>query len=121
MKIALLSDIHANLQALHACMAHAKLQGVDRWALLGDLVGYGGNPQEVVNVAMQLAHEGAWVIQGNHDEMAVKPAQGEDTMGSISALWTHQQLSAAQRHQIYEGNARRVFPRLDAALKAKGR
>ncbi len=97
MKIALLSDIHANLQALHACMAHAKLQGVDRWALLGDLVGYGGNPQEVVNVAMQLAHEGAWVIQGNHDEMAVKPAQGEDTMGSISALWTHQQLSAAQR------------------------
>ncbi len=31
------------------------------------------------------------------------------------------QLSDAQRHQIYEGNARRVFPRLDAALKAKGR
>jgi len=30
------------------------------------------------------------------------------------------QLSAAQRHQIYEGNARRVFPRLDAVLKAKG-
>ena len=48
MKIALLSDIHANLQAMNACMAHAKLQGVDRWALLGDLVGYGGNPQEVV-------------------------------------------------------------------------
>ena len=97
MKIALLSDIHANLQALNACMAHAKTQGIDRWALLGDLVGYGGNPQEVVNIAMQLADEGAWVIQGNHDAMAVKPPVDDQSLGSSTAQWTFDQLSASQR------------------------
>jgi diadenosine tetraphosphatase ApaH/serine/threonine PP2A family protein phosphatase len=95
-KIALLSDIHANLQALNACMAHAKAQGIDRWALLGDLVGYGGNPKEVMDMAMQLADAGAWILQGNHDEMAIKPPEGDGSMGSSSALWTHAQLSATQ-------------------------
>lgn len=97
MKIALLSDIHANLQALNACMAHAKTQGIERWALLGDLVGYGGNPQEVLNIAMQLADAGAWVVKGNHDEMALKPTAGDDSMGGKSAQWTHDQLNTAQR------------------------
>ena len=42
----------------------------------------------------------------------------DDTKRYIEAT-SH--LSAAERHQVYEGNARRVFPRLDAALKARGR
>jgi len=40
MKLALLSDIHANLQAFDACLAHAQAVGAQRYALLGDLVGY---------------------------------------------------------------------------------
>lgn len=96
-KIALLSDIHANLQALNACMAHAREQGIDRWALLGDLVGYGGNPREVVNLAMQLADEGAWLIQGNHDVMAVMPPTDDQSLGSSTAQWTFQQLDVSQR------------------------
>ena len=96
-KIALLSDIHANLQALQACMAHAKAQGIDRWALLGDLVGYGGNPQEVVDIAMRLADEGAWIVQGNHDAMAVKPPIDDQSLGNSTAQWTHEQLGASQR------------------------
>ena len=47
MKIALLSDIHANRQALDACLAHARAQGARQFALLGDLVGYGGDPAAV--------------------------------------------------------------------------
>jgi diadenosine tetraphosphatase ApaH/serine/threonine PP2A family protein phosphatase len=97
-KIALLSDIHANVQALHACMAHAKTQGIDRWALLGDLVGYGGNPKEVVDIAMHLAEGGAWVIQGNHDAMAVMPPIGDESLGGSTAQWTSAQLSASQRN-----------------------
>ena len=58
MKWALLSDIHANLQAMDACMAHAHAQGVQRFALLGDLVGYGANPGAVVDKAMALAEQG---------------------------------------------------------------
>ena len=41
MKLALLSDIHANRQALDACLAHAEAAGAERHAFLGDLAGYG--------------------------------------------------------------------------------
>ena len=78
-------------------MAHAKAQGIDRWALLGDLVGYGGNPQEVVDTAMRLADEGAWVIQGNHDALAVKPPVDDQSLGNSTAQWTHDQLGVSQR------------------------
>ena len=96
MKLALLSDIHANHQALQACLDHARSQGADRFALLGDLVGYGAHPEQVVEQAMRLADEGAIVVQGNHDEMAVQPPNNP-SMGASTAAWTHQQLSPAQR------------------------
>ena len=55
MKIALLSDIHANRQALDACLQHARAQGAEQFALLGDLVGYGGEPVAVVEQVRDLA------------------------------------------------------------------
>ena len=97
MKWALLSDIHANLHALQACMAHARQQGVDKWAILGDIVGYGGEPLPVVETIMQLHHEGAVVLQGNHDAMAVSPPQAEGSLGAIASAWTYQQLPPACR------------------------
>jgi diadenosine tetraphosphatase ApaH/serine/threonine PP2A family protein phosphatase len=97
MKWALLSDIHANLHALEACMAHARQQGVDKWAILGDIVGYGGEPLPVVETIMQLHHEGAVVLQGNHDAMAVSPPQAEGSLGAIASAWTYQQLPPACR------------------------
>ena len=48
MKLALLSDIHANIQALDACLEHAQAAGAQRFALLGDLVGYGADPVAVM-------------------------------------------------------------------------
>jgi diadenosine tetraphosphatase ApaH/serine/threonine PP2A family protein phosphatase len=97
MRLALMSDIHANMHAFTACLAHAKAQGVRQWALLGDLVGYGAQPQAVVEQAMALAAEGAVVLQGNHDAMAVMPQLAGQDMGSSTAAWTHAQLSEAQR------------------------
>ena len=97
MKWALLSDIHANLRALDACLAHAQGQGADAFALLGDLVGYGAEPAAVVDRAMALAGQGAVVIKGNHDELAVSPGSSAKTVGELTAIWTHHQLSAAQR------------------------
>lgn len=100
MKLALLSDIHANRQAFDACMAHARAAGAERFALLGDLVGYGGDPAYIVDQAMALAAQGHWVIRGNHDAMAVAPPMpGDPGAGSVAALgaeWTQQQLTAAQ-------------------------
>jgi diadenosine tetraphosphatase ApaH/serine/threonine PP2A family protein phosphatase len=73
MKLALLSDIHANLQALDACMAHARAQRAQRFVFLGDMVGYGADPCAVVERIMLLTEEGAMVLKGNHDAMALNP------------------------------------------------
>ena len=73
MRIALLSDIHANIQALDACLAHARAQQAERFVFLGDMVGYGADPGAVVERIMRLTEEGAMAIQGNHDAMAIQP------------------------------------------------
>jgi diadenosine tetraphosphatase ApaH/serine/threonine PP2A family protein phosphatase len=96
MKLALLSDIHANLQALDACLVHAQTQGVQQFALLGDFVGYGGDPVAVVARIMKLAEQGAWLVKGNHDAMAVRPPRVIKKLGDKSARWTHRQLSSTQ-------------------------
>lgn len=96
MRLALLSDIHANLQALDACLAHAQAQGADQLAFLGDLVGYGAQPRAVVQRIMDLAAQGALVIKGNHDELAVQPPSGHKSLGEATARWTHDQLDEAQ-------------------------
>jgi diadenosine tetraphosphatase ApaH/serine/threonine PP2A family protein phosphatase len=100
MRLALLSDIHGNIQALDACLAHARAQRVQRFAFLGDMVGYGANPAEVVERVRLLTEEGAVVLKGNHDEMAVHPPTEIKTVGDSTAKWTHHQLSDAQRSWI---------------------
>ena len=100
MRLALLSDIHGNLQALEACLAHARAQRVQRFAFLGDMVGYGAQPAQVLERIMLLTEEGAIVLKGNHDEMAVTPPTVTKTIGDSTASWTHQQLSTHQRAWI---------------------
>lgn len=68
MRIAFLSDIHANAEALTACLKHAGERGVDRFVFLGDLVGYGADPQHVLDLVARYAGEGAVALKGNHDE-----------------------------------------------------
>ncbi len=97
MKLALLSDIHANIQAFDACLAHAHGLGAQQYALLGDLVGYGADPVAVVQRAQALALAGAMLIKGNHDAMAVTPPVDAKTYGDSTAEWTHDQLDDAQR------------------------
>lgn len=97
MKLALLSDIHANIQAFDACLAHARDQGAVQFAILGDLVGYGADPVAVVQRAQDLAAGGALLVKGNHDAMAVAPPAQILTVGDSTAPWTHAQLDASQR------------------------
>jgi diadenosine tetraphosphatase ApaH/serine/threonine PP2A family protein phosphatase len=97
MRLALMSDIHGNIQALDACLQHARAQRAQRFAFLGDMVGYGANPQAVLERIMLLTEEGATVLKGNHDAMAVRPPAEAKNVGSSTAAWTHDQLSAAQR------------------------
>ena len=100
MKLALLSDIHGNIQALDACLAHARAQRAQRFAFLGDMVGYGADPCAVVDRIMLLTEEGAMVLKGNHDAMAVNPPATIKTLGESTAGWTHASLSPLQRQWL---------------------
>ena len=73
MRLALMSDIHGNIQALDACLHHARAHKAQRFAFLGDMVGYGADPEAVLERIMLLTEEGATVLKGNHDAMAVNP------------------------------------------------
>lgn len=97
MKLALLSDVHANLQALEACLVDARDRGATQYAFLGDQVGYGGDPGAVLDVVMDLARRGAWVLRGNHDDAAISPTQTGDRADLAGAAATFARLSPAQR------------------------
>jgi diadenosine tetraphosphatase ApaH/serine/threonine PP2A family protein phosphatase len=97
MKLALLSDVHANRQALEACLADARSRGANQYAFLGDAVGYGGEPAAVLDRLMGMAGDGAWIVRGNHDAAAVAPRTGDMRADQTGAAWTCSQLSAAQR------------------------
>ena len=73
-------------------MAHAERQQVHQTVFLGDLVGYGANPTEVLDLVMEQAERGAIVVQGNHDVMAVTPPTQIVSQGAVTAQWTHNQL-----------------------------
>ena len=64
MKIALVSDVHGNLEALDAVLFDIRERGIKEVVCLGDLVGYGANPNECVELIRGLARP---VIAGNHD------------------------------------------------------
>ena len=97
MRIALLSDIHANASALDACLRHAQDRGAERYAFLGDFVGYGADARAVVDVVEQYAADGAVVVQGNHDE-AVEKSGGYFNDAAQAALeWARATLTDSQR------------------------
>lgn len=97
MRTAVLADIHANLEALEACLAHARRQGVERFALLGDFVNYGADPVACLAIVRELADQGA-AVRGNHDEAALGGLAADMNPVAREALyWTRAQLGPAER------------------------
>lgn len=97
MKLALFADIHSNLEALTACLAHAQALGAQRYAFLGDLLGYGADPLAVLDLIERHAAEGAVVILGNHDAAVL--GRPDDTLNSnakTAIAWTRAQLGPKQ-------------------------
>ncbi len=89
MRILVLSDIHANLEALEACLASAP--SFDIVVNLGDIVGYGASPNEVAQRSREL---GTVFVRGNHDKAATGLMDLEDfnAMAAAAAIWTREQL-----------------------------
>lgn len=97
MKTAILTDLHANREALEAVLEHAQAQGADSYALLGDFVGYGADPRWVVDRVRGLVSQGAVAVQGNHDLATVRgPSPGMRPEPSQVIAWTRAQLDPAQ-------------------------
>jgi len=97
---ALLSDIHANLEALNACLAHAREHGAERFGFLGDMVGYGADARGVVEVVARYAAAGAVVLMGNHDQ-AIETGGGYFNEAARAALqWHAETLTAEQKDFI---------------------
>jgi diadenosine tetraphosphatase ApaH/serine/threonine PP2A family protein phosphatase len=98
MKLALITDLHANREAVQAVLDHAASQGAERYAFLGDYVGYGADPAWVVDTVMDHVARGAIAVGGNHDSGTVRgpsPHMRPDARRVIE--WTQAQLDERQR------------------------
>ena len=96
MRTAIFGDIHANLEALQAVMADAKLQGVTDYVCLGDVVGYNADPIACLNIIRGMKCP---TVKGNHDADASENHSLEN-MNPIAAFalqWTREQLDDDQR------------------------
>jgi predicted phosphodiesterase len=87
-RVAVLSDLHANLEAVDAVLAAADEAGCRATIVLGDIVGYGADPEAVVG---RVVERGALAIAGNHDLAAV---------GSFDLAWFNDAAAAALRWTV---------------------
>ncbi len=97
MKFALITDLHANRESVSAVMAHASTQGIDRYAFLGDFVGYGADPGWVVDRVREHVERGAIAVMGNHDAAVVQgplPTMIPEARQVVE--WTRARLDAEQ-------------------------
>jgi diadenosine tetraphosphatase ApaH/serine/threonine PP2A family protein phosphatase len=97
MRYLVLSDIHANLEALTAVLEIAQTVPFDRLLVLGDLVGYGADPNAVVDKVRSL-HPHA-LIRGNHDKVGagVESADGFNAVARSAIGWTYDTLTPQNR------------------------
>ena len=97
MLLAVLTDLHANREALEACLAHAQERSADQYAFLGDLVGYGADPAWVIDTVMAYVNRGAYVLMGNHDLGVLQDGRKDMNPNARFVVeWTRQQLDQGQ-------------------------
>ena len=90
MRVLIISDVHANTQALDACIEAFPAYDVV-WNL-GDVVGYGANPNEAITRCQQL---GDLFVRGNHDKACsgVTDVAGFNPVAAMAAIWTKRNLT----------------------------
>jgi predicted phosphodiesterase len=100
MRYLILSDLHSNLEAVRAVIQDARDRGFDQVVCLGDIVGYGASPNEVIDLLRGL--EPVAVVRGNHDKVAAGVETGEQfsDMALQAALWTRETLSSSNRDYL---------------------
>lgn len=89
MKRALISDIHANYEALEAVLAHIRSQGAEEIICLGDIIGYGPDPLLCLDRVMAECQR---TILGNHDQAALFDPEGFNPVARRAIYWTRDQM-----------------------------
>ncbi|MFQ5700857.1 MAG: metallophosphoesterase family protein [Acidobacteriota bacterium] len=108
MRYLVLSDLHANLEATRAVLDDARRLGFDETVILGDLVGYGAEPNEVIELVRRL--EPMHAVRGNHDKAAsgITNAETFHDVAREAVMWTRERLTGENRrflHGLTEGPA----------------
>jgi diadenosine tetraphosphatase ApaH/serine/threonine PP2A family protein phosphatase len=100
MRYLVLSDIHANMEAFEAVLAATAEIPYDRLLVLGDLVGYGADPNAVVERVRSLAPHA--LIRGNHDKVGsgLESAEGFNAVARSAIRWTYDNLTPANREWL---------------------
>ena len=101
-RLAIFADIHANRQAFSACLDAARARGAERIVCLGDIVGYGADPEWAVETMMGLVEDGAIAVVGNHDNAIGTPSETMNAEAQAAIEWTRGRLSAPQRRFLAE-------------------
>lgn len=96
MRIALISDIHANLEALETALADIHAKAIERIVCLGDIINYGANPNECLNTIRRAVKI---IIQGNHEAALIsdRMAATFNPNAFQAILWTRKQISEEDR------------------------
>lgn len=89
MRTAIISDIHSNLTAFKAVLGDIERQGVDRIICLGDIIGYGPNPVQCVDLVEQRC---VWSLLGNHDFGVAYEPSNFNKIAEDAAYWTRREI-----------------------------
>ena len=101
MKYAVIADIHANWEAFQVVLEDTRNQNCTHYCCVGDVVGYGANPKECLEVVRQMAMP---TVKGNHDEYCSSEddLDGFNPHAAEAVTWTRKQLGAGDRQWLRE-------------------
>ncbi len=99
MKFAIIADIHGNLEAFRVVLDDAQKQKCTHYACIGDVVGYGANPRECLEIVRKM---GMPCVKGNHDEYCSidEHLEGFNPAAAEAVHWTRKQLSEEDRQWL---------------------
>jgi predicted phosphodiesterase len=113
MRYGIFSDVHANLEALEAVIEAYRLESVDQFLCVGDIVGYAANPRECIEKTRALC---AFIVAGNHDWGSVDlfPVDYFNSLARQAIFWTKNNLDEKSRHFL--GVLKLVYKNPDLTL-----